>query len=943
MIEISGRLTLEGFAPRAALRAPGLRSNALIVSQRMSLIAVRRGRSVLRRPRTRAPHRTPLAPSPLVLAALLALAACAPGDAPPPGPANLLVAEAPADVLERERLQRSAVLAESRFEAGASDPAWRVTGGEPGARGLCVAAGARELRLDTLAAGPALGAGAAEILALDMEALYVELTWSRAAGGPPWQKRIFRSDALGTARDRFRFDLEAVPDRAQGDALRIRVLRSPTARPCLTAIRWVRDEADPELLAQAAARAWRVELDHELRDARLAPADGALEVPVPALPAGSDLSVTFGVWGRPTTPVAFEIASGARTLARREVGPAQAQRWHELRLGSAELPHSPGTLRLLASLGAADRYGPTLPLWSEVRIVGSRRRDARPNVVLVSIDTLRADRMSIYGAERPTTPRLAEWAARRAVVFDDAVAQATWTLPSHASMFTSLEAFRHGAVHTEALSPEVPVLAELLRAAGYRTEAVTGAGFLDPRYGLHRGFDRYRYWSGVWTGPQEIEDGTARALSALDEARDRPFFLFFHTYDVHPPLRPHQPWFSRWSRFAPDWWILSEAVEGEMPGRREARYRFMRFPPRKSNERSPLPSESAPLVYDLYDSGVASADEHVGRILQRLREKGLEESTLVIVTSDHGESLGEHDLAGHGFLYEDNTRVPLLVALPGGRGAGTRRAAQVRLVDLLPTILEVAATPSPDGIDGRSLLPLLEEREPPGARTALTYSSWLGLAVRTDGRQKFLFWDGVGAGRSGRDRLFDLEADPAEVADRLGERADRDLLERGALRWLGSSSGLRLRLPGARAGLRVAAPWLAPDRVKWLSAPDDDARWEEGAGLLVPGGAAGRERVLLLRVPGAALAPLRFEEVGSSGARISIEAPIDLAALRAGERLAVERRDDGFALVRARGATPGAIRVAELSWQGDVGPGGADPSHDDAELRRKLGALGYLQ
>ena len=900
----------------------------------MSRTPVRRGRWRLRRPRTRAALGSPCGASWLALAAL---ASCA---APPGagGPANALIPRPPVELLESFRFERSEALAETRLAAGA--PAWRVTGGEVVGDGLCVAGGASELRLDTRAAPSEVAASTAEIVARDMEALYVELTWFPGARGPAWQKRIFSSQALGTARDHFRFDLTAVPSRAAGDAVRVRVLRSPAARPCLTSLRWLREAIDPAALAAVAARPWRVALDHELRDVRLAPAGGALEVAAPALAPDDRLAVSFGVRGHPSGPVTFEVAAAERVLARRQVAPQEAERWQELELAGRELPRAGERLRLSATLSPGDRYGAVLPVWSEVRQVAGRRRDGRrPNVLLVSIDTLRADRMALYGATRPTTPHLAEWAARRAVVFDDAVAQATWTLPSHASMFTALEAFRHGAVHTEALAPSVPVLAELLRAAGYRTEAITGAGFLDPRYGLHRGFDRYRWWSGVWSGPKEIEDGTARALAALDEERDRPFLLFFHTYDVHPPLRPHEPWFSRLSRFAPDWWILSEAEPGDTSGRRESRYRFMRFPPRRSNERSPLPREDAALVYDLYDSGVASADEHVGRILERLRERGLERDTLVIVTSDHGESLGEHDLAGHGFLYEDNTHVPLLVALPGGRAAGTRRPQQVRLVDLVPTILEVAGVAVPEGLDGRSLLPLIEEREPAGARIALTYSGGVGLAVRTDGREKFLFWDGVTAGRSRLDRLFDLPADPGELADRLATRADRSALERDAQRWLSHAAGLRLRLPAGPEPLRISAPWLAADRVKWLSVPDDGTGFAPDGALLVPGGAAARERVLLLRPPGARVAPLHLELDGPSGARVALAVPLDVAALRAGGVLTVERTARGLALVRRAGAAP----VAELAWQGDVGPGGTDPAQDDPELRRRLGALGYLQ
>jgi len=213
--------------------------------------------------------------------------------------------------------------------------------------------------------------------------------------------------------------------------------------------------------------------------------------------------------------------------------------------------------------------------------------------------------------------------------------------------------------------------------------------------------------------------------------------------------------------------------------------------------------------------------------------------------------------------------------------------------------------------------------------------------VRDAGREKFLFWDGVLPGRSSRDRLFDLRADPGELVDRLGGR-DRGRLERDALRRLARSSGLRLRLPGAAAELRIAAPWLTPDRVKWLSAPDDATRWEEGAGLIVPGGDPGRERVLLLRVPGAGLGPLRIAEAGPAGPGAPLEVALDLAALRAGGRLAVERRDGVLALA-ARGDAASPALAVEIAWQGDVGPGGADPAREDAELRRQLGALGYLQ
>ena len=283
------------------------------------------------------------------------------------------------------------------------------------------------------------------------------------------------------------------------------------------------------------------------------------------------------------------------------------------------------------------------------------------SVLLVTVDTLRADALGCYGSERGATPIL-DRLAEESVVFDRAFTVAPITLPAHASLFTGLYPPRH-AVRDNGLWPlpkEARTLAEIASEAGYATGAFVGASVLDNVFGLGQGFDTYRnanvqQSSVVYTSrpaDQVVDD----ALRWLDEQNDeRPFFLWVHLYDPHAPYEP----------------------PAKHAGRREGA--------------------------ELYFGEVAFADEQIGRLLSRLERDGRRESTLVAVTSDHGEAFGEHDEFTHGpYCYDSTLHIPLLLRWPGGAGAGTRDTALVSLVDLFPTLLGAMDLGVPAAIDGRS-------------------------------------------------------------------------------------------------------------------------------------------------------------------------------------------------------------------------------------------------
>jgi len=850
---------------------------------------------------------------------------------------NLLAPEPPQELIGWSDLQARRELARWSASDLPEAAGWIASGGAMGRHGRCLNAGGGSMAL----AGPRppelAAANLLEVQATGVQRSRLQVTAVDAAGALVATQSLVRSDAIDPAREIFRFHLPE--GRAARSTLRLSVGAEPDRSLCIVRLAWLSEAPDPEVLAARAQRPWRLDLQGEVRDAILATPARGLEVPLPRSAPG-ELEVGYGVVGEGNARYLFEVEADLdgdwRSIWRSERSVGSADGWRDARLGQPG-DIGPRGVRLSARL---ESPGPAavVPVWSHLRIVPGRRSSpARPNVLLISIDTLRQDRMSLYGNARITTPHLDAWAQRRAVVFEQAVAAAPWTLPSHVSMLTGLEAFHHGVISTTPAPTGLEFLQESLAANGYRTLAVTGTGYLHPRYGIHQGFQRYRYWAVRGRRRAELEHGIDWASRMLRERSNQPFFLFFHTFEVHAPYRARQPFFGEFSGLPSEFWVMPERSGQRTPGEREARHRLVMFRPDQSEQVQEIPPELASLPLDLYDSGVAIVDAALGKLFDLLRELDLERDTLVVVTSDHGEALGEHDLAGHGFLYDDNLLVPLMVSLPGPDRGGHRIALQVRSIDIYPTILDVVGLPPPTRTDGRSLRPLALGSATSFEPEAWSHSSELGVSLRLGAREKILLFDGIVEQRSDLDRFFRLDLDPGELANRIEDLAQRPELTTEILRRInGLGRGLRLSIRGLEVGARLGleATWLEPDALRWAGTPSDAVAWsDQGVLTLVGRGTENLEMLAWIDGP-----PAGSLDVWLEGERRQIA--LAEAGLEPGVRYRASFASDRF-LPAARGPDRGQLAL-EIWLQGDIGSGAPDPAQTDAALREQLRALGYL-
>lgn len=330
--------------------------------------------------------------------------------------------------------------------------------------------------------------------------------------------------------------------------------------------------------------------------------------------------------------------------------------------------------------------------------VASCRASDRPNVLLLVLDTTRADRCSFLGYPRATTPRIDEF-AKDAVVFSDAWSPSNWTGPAHASLFTGLRPEHHGFHEGSRLrlSGTPATLAERFAAAGYATACFTNNDFISAEFGMTRGFGEvfplYRSDNRVYPWAAATHAAAADWAHAMHDA-GRPFLLFINDLEPHLRYQPPEDVAKRFVRGTPS--------ESEMVWARN----FSNGETLSANLGVAVPGEAQrALLSDLYDAEVATLDREVGVLFERLRADGLLDSTLVVIVADHGESIGDHGIYDHGYgLNRELLRVPMVFRLPGRFDGGREVRDPVRLEDVPPTILDVCGLPPIANIDGSSLL-----------------------------------------------------------------------------------------------------------------------------------------------------------------------------------------------------------------------------------------------
>lgn len=321
------------------------------------------------------------------------------------------------------------------------------------------------------------------------------------------------------------------------------------------------------------------------------------------------------------------------------------------------------------------------------------------NVVLISIDTLRFDHLGTYGYSRDTSPYVDQLAID-SVQFNNCFVQSNWTLPSHTSMLTALNCFRHQVyLADEKMSPSLITVADILRMHDYYCGGITGGGYVSEKFGFSKGFDDYKGERFVFHAEDEAEQLRDATITWLEKNEDKKFFLFLHTYQVHDPYYSHAGY-------------TEQFVEGELSWKTMPIASYLRDKPEK--RRYKFTEKQAADIVALYDGEIKYMDENLIRpVMQKLKDLGLYDRTLIIFTSDHGEEFLDHNSWLHKHtLFNELIKVPLLIKYPDSEFQGKHIDTVVRSIDIVPTILEaVGIDPVPFDMDGVSMQQIVLGKE----------------------------------------------------------------------------------------------------------------------------------------------------------------------------------------------------------------------------------------
>ena len=385
-----------------------------------------------------------------------------------------------------------------------------------------------------------------------------------------------------------------------------------------------------------------------------------------------------------------------------------------------------------------------------VNAIGDYASPDRPNIILISIDTLRADHLGCYGYKRETSPNI-DRLAEKGVTFKNTITPVNATSPSHVSILTSLYPIRHGVRRNCWLLDESLVtFAEYLRNFGYTTAAFVSHYMLEKKYGYSQGFQTYddssiKNWRGA-----VAEDTTKLVLPWIERNYRHKFFLFIHYYDPHLAYVPPEPY--------------NTMFDSDYEGPFSNGYTYY-LHNKLSKETAKLPPREVKHIVALYDSEVRYVDENIGKIVDFLDKHGLIDKTLIIVTSDHGEGMYEHGYFSHGWwLYKGELLVPLVMSCPGLLPEGVEVKSVVELIDIFPTVTKLVLDKTPRNIDGMDLTPLIAQPDREYVHPCYSENHVMPKYKKysvVKGKWKYVCFSK--ADPSQGDWLFDLESDPGET------------------------------------------------------------------------------------------------------------------------------------------------------------------------------------
>lgn len=468
-------------------------------------------------------------------------------------------------------------------------------------------------------------------------------------------------------------------------------------------------------------------------------------------------------WGTARFVLSLETPKGARfPLLDRKISPGQNPRdraWTPVRIPLHEYAGKEVTLHL--------EIDPcTIPFgdyafWGNPVVFSEAPDPSAVPIVLISCDTLRADRLSCYGYFRETSPNLDRWAQDEAVIFLNAITPETYTLPSHMSMLTGLFPNRHKVTPYTNLAESEITLPQWLRQQGYISAGFASHNWwLKPWRGFAQGFDLYNVSDNSF---RHIYDTGSLVAQWLDEHRTARRFLFFHNYDLHSKLNDHNE---------PKYRLPYDPGDDEF---RVFSHEFNTSTAFKNTEKNQFQGHALITAYNdevisftddehallnaLYDDCVRMVDNEIGELFSRLRRQGLYDNALIIVTADHGEGLNERNYYGHNTVFDEECRVPLIIRFPKGEAAGTRYEGQVQLVDLFATVQHVLGATDDLETDGQSLLAMIRGELGPRQKAYIQRGRY--SAVRENVRK-------LVSERKAPEHLwryYDLGLDPGETND----------------------------------------------------------------------------------------------------------------------------------------------------------------------------------